>query len=67
MENSWDQFDSFIRNQFEDNGDAKVNIGIHTTLLEGMKIKSFYFISSLLTFFGVQCFETYLCWSLDHV
>ena len=27
MENSWDAFDSFIRNQFEDNGDAKV--GFH--------------------------------------
>ena len=30
-----------------------------------MKIESPYYISSLLAFFGVQQFETYLCWSLD--
>ena len=32
-----------------------------------MKIKSSYYISSLLIFCGVQHFETYYCWSLDHV
>ena len=32
-----------------------------------MKIESSYNISNLLTFCGVQRFETFLCWFLDHV